>query len=172
MSCAEGGWHRSCGAGALEAGGAAFRLSGGLAGFSAASLPYLVDADGSTPLHICARRNWPDGVRWLLHRHHLSLRSRDAAGRDAMHVAATYGHYRVLRVLLVNGASAKHTCSSEGHATALMAAARAEAAAAKQSAVLALKVIVLLWQARTRARARSRPRLWLRGGRGGLMRAW
>ena len=134
MASAEGGWHRIQSAGALEAGRSAFLL--GVVGASNASLPLLADAMGATPLHACAERNWPDGVRFLLHAR-ANLRARDSLGRDACHCAALKGHDRVVRILLLNGNSPRHAAKGGDRRTALMAAAAGSS----------VRSIFLLWEA-------------------------
>ena len=141
MAASEGGWHSAQGAGALEAGRTAFVL--GIEGCSARSLPMLVDADGTTPLHVCAMRNWQNGARVLLHAK-ANPRARDAEGRDACLLAARQCNHRVVRELLVNGASAKAT-SRHGGETALMAAAASSS----------VKAIAMLYEANAELEARD-----------------
>lgn len=133
MACSEGGWHQTQAAGALEAGRAAFLL--GVPGVSAKSIPQLMDGDGSTPLHVCAKRGWASGARTLLHSK-ANPHARDCTGRDACSLAAASSYHRVVRVLLANGANPKLAASSNGR-TALMAASLASS----------VRSVVLLWEA-------------------------
>ena len=123
MACSEGGWHCKQAAAALEAGRSAYVL--GIPGVSLRTLPFSIDADGRTPLHACALRNWPDGARWLLHAR-ANPAARDARGRDAMYVAASRSHHVVLHMLIANGAN-PHSTTRHESATPLMAAAAAGA---------------------------------------------
>ena len=132
IAAAEGGWHRAQGAAALESGRTAVIL--GVVGASSASLAHLIDAEGTTALHVCARRGWADGARFLLHAR-AEPRAKDAADRDPAFVAARHGHHRVLRILMLNGAKAHAVCR-DGQ-TLLMAAAAAGS----------VKGLAALWEA-------------------------
>jgi ankyrin repeat protein len=88
-----------------------------------------------TALHVCAKRGWTCGARCLLHAK-ANPRARDTLGADPMSVAAAYGHHRVLRVLLTNGANVRYVAPASGR-TALMAAVCASAP----------KALVVLWEA-------------------------
>jgi len=69
--------------------------------------PSLRDKNGSTPLHLAARRGNDEIVKVFLDQPSVEVDAKDDSGKTALHLACSEGHRKVCQILLNFGADIK-----------------------------------------------------------------